>query len=87
MLTKNISLSSADDASIRASTEDASEAVVTANHRILCYGDSLTAGLCNNCGNDYFSYANVLAELLGCPVDHIGHLTFFCYNGSASDAY
>ena len=40
--------------------------------RILCYGDSLTAGLCNNCGQDYFSYSNVLAEKLDCQVDHIG---------------
>eukprot|EP00281_Chroomonas_sp_CCMP1168_P013137 CAMPEP_0206280638 /NCGR_PEP_ID=MMETSP0047_2-20121206/38688_1 /ASSEMBLY_ACC=CAM_ASM_000192 /TAXON_ID=195065 /ORGANISM="Chroomonas mesostigmatica_cf, Strain CCMP1168" /LENGTH=434 /DNA_ID=CAMNT_0053710719 /DNA_START=14 /DNA_END=1318 /DNA_ORIENTATION=- len=41
-------------------------------HRVLCYGDSLTAGLAGNFVTKYAPYAVRLSELLSCQVDHIG---------------
>ncbi len=66
MLTTNKSLLSKDSSLDEPASQSAEP------RRILCYGDSLTAGLCNNCGHDYYSYSSVLEEKLGCKVDHIG---------------
>jgi lysophospholipase L1-like esterase len=40
--------------------------------RILCYGDSLTAGLAGNFVKTYAPYAARLSDLLSCQVDHVG---------------
>jgi len=40
--------------------------------RILCYGDSLTAGLTGNFVLKYEPYAKTLQKLMGCDVDHVG---------------
>jgi len=40
--------------------------------RVLCYGDSLTAGLAGNFVKTYAPYSARLSELLSCPVDHVG---------------
>jgi lysophospholipase L1-like esterase len=40
--------------------------------RILCYGDSLTAGLTGNYAKTYAPYSKRLSQLLNCNTDHIG---------------
>jgi len=43
-----------------------------ASTRVLCYGDSLTAGLAGNFVKTYAPYSSRLSELLACQVDHVG---------------
>jgi hypothetical protein len=70
MLTTNKSLLSKDSSLDEPASQSAEP------RRILCYGDSLTAGLCNNCGHDYYSYSSVLEEKLGCKL--VLHPIFGC---------